>query len=106
MFHSLCVIGFPSTTATGFSASCASPRLSNSGSKMIRFIIPTILNESGVRMNKLGIAALAFSAVLVFGFGKIDPSKDARLKGASRRAESNGWIQVHLQGSPAQIGFQ
>lgn len=30
---------------------------------------------------------------------------DARLKG-SYRFEKNGWIYVHLQGSPSQIGFQ
>lgn len=57
-------------------------------------------------MRKLYIAALTSSAILLFGLGKTDASKDARLKGAFRRAETNGWIQVHLQGPPAQIGFQ
>jgi hypothetical protein len=31
---------------------------------------------------------------------------DARLKKASRAAEQNGWIPVHLEGTPAEIGFQ
>ncbi|MGA2146922.1 MAG: C45 family peptidase [Bryobacteraceae bacterium] len=31
---------------------------------------------------------------------------DARLKKASRAAERNGWIPVHLEGTPAEIGFQ
>ncbi len=31
---------------------------------------------------------------------------DSRLKGSARYAERNGWIQVHLEGTPAQIGFQ
>lgn len=35
-----------------------------------------------------------------------DPQTDARLKGSGRAAEKNGWIQVHLEGQPAEIGFQ
>ena len=35
-----------------------------------------------------------------------DPQTDPRLKKASRAAERAGWIQVHLEGSPAEIGFQ
>jgi hypothetical protein len=35
-----------------------------------------------------------------------DPQIDPRLKKASRAAERNGWIQVHLEGSPAEIGYQ
>ncbi|HLG98144.1 MAG TPA: C45 family peptidase [Bryobacteraceae bacterium] len=31
---------------------------------------------------------------------------DARLKKAFRRPEQNGWIFVHLEGTPAEIGFQ
>ena len=57
-------------------------------------------------MKKVFIIALAFSAAVLFGLGKAGPSKDGRMKGAFRRAEMNGWIQVHLQGSPSQIGFQ
>jgi hypothetical protein len=31
---------------------------------------------------------------------------DPRLKSAWRNPEQNGWISVHLQGTPAEIGFQ
>jgi hypothetical protein len=33
-------------------------------------------------------------------------SSDARLKNAFRAPEKNGWTLVHLEGSPAEIGFQ
>jgi hypothetical protein len=45
---------------------------------------------------------LAMAAALI----SRDPVPDARLKKASRAAERSGWIQVHLEGSPAEIGFQ
>jgi hypothetical protein len=35
-----------------------------------------------------------------------EPAADARLKKAARAAERNGWIQVHLEGTPHEIGFQ
>ncbi|HKT10379.1 MAG TPA: C45 family peptidase [Terriglobia bacterium] len=34
------------------------------------------------------------------------PEPDARLKGAFRSPERNGWTFVHLEGTPAEIGFQ
>src|SRR5438067_6069389 len=50
------------------------------------------------------IATLSISA---FCFAKWKPtvSEDDRLKG-SYRFEQNGWIYVHLEGSPEQIGYQ
>jgi hypothetical protein len=45
---------------------------------------------------------LAVALTVVSG----DPSSDPRLSKASRVAERNGWIQVHLEGSPAEVGFQ
>lgn len=45
---------------------------------------------------------LAMAAALI----SRDPIADPRLKKASRAAERSGWIQVHLEGSPAEIGFQ
>ena len=33
-------------------------------------------------------------------------SSDARMKNASRRAPVNGWTQVHLEGTPGEIGYQ
>jgi hypothetical protein len=41
-----------------------------------------------------------------FALASRDPQSDPRLKRASRAAEQNGWIQVRLEGSPAEIGFQ
>lgn len=34
------------------------------------------------------------------------PQPDARLKGAYRKPAENGWTLAHLQGTPAEIGFQ
>ena len=45
---------------------------------------------------------LAVAFTLLSGDSKPDP----RLAKASRTAERNGWIQVHLEGTPAEIGFQ
>ncbi|MFN7996268.1 MAG: C45 family peptidase [Bryobacteraceae bacterium] len=35
-----------------------------------------------------------------------EPQVDPKLKHASRRPEQNGWIFVHLEGSPSEIGYQ
>ncbi len=35
-----------------------------------------------------------------------EPQSDPRLKGAFRRPKQSGWIYVHLEGTPAEIGFQ
>jgi hypothetical protein len=45
---------------------------------------------------------LALAAALV----SQQPKSDPRLKKAFRAPERNGWIQVHLEGAPAEIGFQ
>jgi hypothetical protein len=42
---------------------------------------------------------LAFAGAL---FG----ADDSRLEGGSRRAAQNGWIYVHLQGTPSSVGYQ
>ena len=51
-----------------------------------------------------------FSAVLLFGLALTliskDPTTDPRLRKATRAADHNGWIQVHLEGKPGEIGFQ
>jgi hypothetical protein len=55
------------------------------------------------RTPALAIAlVLVTAATLSFGGAADDP----RLQNASRAPERNGWIQVHLQGSPSEIGFQ
>ena len=35
-----------------------------------------------------------------------DAANDPRLKNSFRRPEKNGWTFVHLEGTPAEIGFQ
>ncbi len=57
-------------------------------------------------IRRLILAGLFFGAV-VFGFAKQDAPKpdQSRLKPAYR-FERNHWIYVHLEGSPADIGYQ
>jgi hypothetical protein len=50
----------------------------------------------------VGSLFLLVSFVLLSG----EPDRDPRLKSSFRRSPDNGWIFVHLQGSPAEIGFQ
>lgn len=51
-------------------------------------------------------AVLRLSICLAVGAGIAAAGQDPRLAGAFRDAEQNGWIFVHLQGAPAEIGFQ
>jgi hypothetical protein len=46
--------------------------------------------------------------LLALGLGLISghPRTEFHLKNAYRAAERNGWIQVHLEGTPREIGFQ
>ena len=48
--------------------------------------------------------------VLLFGAAVAlvsrEPQPDPRVKGAFRRAAENGWTYVHLEGAPAEIGYQ
>ncbi len=41
-----------------------------------------------------------------FAFGAREPQTDPRLKNAFRKPEQNGWTFVHLEGAPAEVGFQ
>jgi len=51
-----------------------------------------------------------FSAALLLGLAitliSREPQTDPRLKQAARASEHNGWVQVHLEGTPGEIGFQ
>src|SRR5882724_3663512 len=49
-----------------------------------------------------------FTGVLALGlaFTLISRDTDPRLRKATRSGERNGWIQVHLEGKPAEIGYQ
>ncbi len=50
------------------------------------------------------------SALLLLGLALAlvsrEPQTDPRLKKAFRQPQRNGWIFVHLEGSPAEIGYQ
>ncbi|HET9321292.1 MAG TPA: C45 family peptidase, partial [Bryobacteraceae bacterium] len=51
----------------------------------------------------------ALLLVLAFGLSAAparEPQNDPRLKKSLRRPDQNGWIFVHLEGSPSEIGFQ
>lgn len=47
------------------------------------------------------VAALVFSVTV-----EAAPQSDARLAGAFRKQTDGGWIFIHLQGSPADVGYQ
>jgi hypothetical protein len=56
------------------------------------------------RTSLLSLVALLFG--LAFTLVSRDPEIDARLKKAGRLQERGGWLQVHLEGTPAEIGYQ
>src|SRR5256884_7956273 len=49
-----------------------------------------------------------FSTVLLLGlaFTLVSRDPDQRLKKSARSADRNGWTQVHLEGTPNEIGYQ
>src|SRR4051794_17977098 len=57
-------------------------------------------------MRRTAVFSAALLLVLGFTLVSREPQTDPRLKKASRATERNGWIQVHLEGKPAEIGFQ
>lgn len=57
-------------------------------------------------MRKFLFPAVVLLVAFAVARGAKAPQGDSRLKNAFRRAEQNGWIFVHLQGSPAEIGYQ
>lgn len=57
-------------------------------------------------MRRVVFVVVILAAALALAFAAREPQADPRLKNAFRRAEQNGWIFVHLEGSPAEIGYQ
>jgi phospholipase B-like protein len=57
-------------------------------------------------MRRTAVSILLLLFALALSLASREPQTDARLKNAFRRAEQNGWIFVHLEGSPSVIGFQ
>jgi hypothetical protein len=50
--------------------------------------------------------SLLFVSALVAAPPARDSQSDARLKKSFRKPDNNGWIFVHLEGTPSEIGFQ
>jgi hypothetical protein len=59
-----------------------------------------------VAMRRISIFCALLFLGLAFTLISRDPPRDTRLEKASRAPEHNGWIQVHLEGAPGEIGFQ
>src|SRR5437763_1315472 len=57
-------------------------------------------------MKRTPLFSIALLLLLAVALVSREPQNDPRLKKASRAVEHAGWIQVHLEGSPAEIGFQ
>ncbi len=57
-------------------------------------------------MRRFAFASVVVCAALALGFAAREPQSDPRLKNSFRKAPQNGWIFVHLEGSPAEIGYQ
>src|ERR1051325_11730252 len=57
-------------------------------------------------MRRTTISILFLSLALAITLASREPQTDSRLRNAFRRHEQNGWIFVHLEGSPAAIGYQ
>ena len=55
-------------------------------------------------MHRTGLFALVL--LMAVAVSLVSREQDPRLKKASRAAEHAGWIQIHLEGSPTEIGFQ
>jgi hypothetical protein len=57
-------------------------------------------------MRQYAAAAVLLLAAVALAPAARQPQTDAHLKRAFREPERNGWIFVHLEGSPAEIGYQ
>ncbi|MBS1854837.1 MAG: peptidase C45 [Acidobacteria bacterium] len=55
-------------------------------------------------MRRTGLFAVAM--LLFVAAALVSREPDPRLKKAARYADRGGWIQVHLEGTPAEIGYQ
>ena len=57
-------------------------------------------------MRRTAVIAAVCLLALALALASREPQTDPRLKRAGRHAEQNGWIWVHLEGSPGDIGYQ
>ena len=58
------------------------------------------------RRDLLLLASGVPAAALAGAGAARDAAREPRLKSAFRKSEQKGWIVVHLEGSPSEIGFQ
>ncbi len=59
-----------------------------------------------VSMKTPAVFALLLLLCAAFSLVSREIQPDARLKNSYRRPEKSGWTFVHLEGTPAEIGFQ
>ncbi len=57
-------------------------------------------------MRRFVFASVVLLSAFVLAFAAREPQPDGRLKKSFRKAEQNGWIFVHLEGAPSEIGYQ
>src|SRR5579862_291000 len=57
-------------------------------------------------MRRTAVLSALLLLALAFTLVSRQPVPDPRLRKASRLPERSGWIQVHLEGGPGEIGFQ
>jgi hypothetical protein len=57
-------------------------------------------------MRRTAVFVVLLLLALALTLASREPQADPRLKNSFRRPERNGWIFVHLEGSPAAIGYQ
>jgi len=57
-------------------------------------------------MRRTSLFSAALLLALALSLVSREPQTDPRLKKGSRAPERSGWIQVRLEGSPGEIGFQ
>ena len=70
---------------------------------VVSSILPSYNN--GMRRTAVFSAVLLLALAVHAGFART-ADRSATSKKASRASERNGWIQVHLEGTPGEIGFQ
>ena len=58
-------------------------------------------------MTRRDLLSLAAAGIPTFAGAARDAAREPRLRGGFRKSElQKGWIVIHLEGSPAEIGFQ
>src|ERR1019366_2803597 len=72
----------------------------------LSWVVSSMLPHYNNGMRRTAVFSVVLLLALGFTLVSREPQMDPRLRKASRLPERNGWIQVHLEGKPAEIGFQ